>query len=232
MGETSLLCYLKDIEKDLILTADQPNTRNALRDFSAAWQQLEAKGGDMSAQMQKICITDNPHPSGQKDKLDKAGTGTDDDAFHAKYHPWFHKLQQEKGYYDIFLFDPKGNLVYTVFKELDYATNFATGGGKWSDTDLDEVFRQAMQIKGHSEIAFEDFKPYKPSADAPASFMAHPIFDGSGKALGVIAFQVPNEEINKQMCQNRGLGKSGEVTLIGQDGLMRNDTAFTPDKNI
>jgi methyl-accepting chemotaxis protein len=45
---------------------------------------------------------------------------------HATYHPWFRDLQQTNGYYDVFLFDTDGNLVYSVFKELDYATNFAT----------------------------------------------------------------------------------------------------------
>ena len=48
----------------------------------------------------------------------------------AKYHPWFHKLQQDEGYYDVFLFDTEGNLIYSVFKELDYATNFKRGRRK------------------------------------------------------------------------------------------------------
>ena len=40
---------------------------------------------------------------------------------------------------DIFLFNQKGDLVYTVYKELDFATNLKTG--RWADSNLAEVFR-------------------------------------------------------------------------------------------
>lgn len=231
IGSANILSYLKGIEQELVLTADQPNTIMALKDFSAAWSMMAGDGVDVTSALQKAYITDNPHPTGQKDKLVQASTDTAYDAAHAKYHPWFHKLQQEKGYYDVFLFDAEGDLVYTVFKELDYATNFAPGGGKWADTDLGEVYRKALATREHGKVSFEDFEPYKPSFDAPASFMAHPIADENGKTIGVLAFQMPIDKINALMNQNVGLGESGEVALIGEDGLMRNDTAYTPDAN-
>lgn len=231
IASTNVLSYLKGIEQELVLTADQPNTVMALREFSDAWRKMAGEGTEMTSVLQKTYITDNPHPTGQKDKLEKAGTNTAYDLAHARFHPWFHQLQQEKGYYDVFLFDAEGNLVYTVFKELDYATNFAAGGGKWAATDLGEVYRRAMTIKERGKVAFEDFEPYKPSFDAPASFMARPIADEAGKTIGVLAFQMPIDEINALMSQNVGLGESGEVALIGENGFMRNDTAFTPDTN-
>ena len=42
---------------------------------------------------------------------------------------------------DVFLFDPLWNLVYTVYKERDFATNIETG--EWRDTGLAGVFRGA-----------------------------------------------------------------------------------------
>ena len=36
---------------------------------------------------------------------------------------------------DIFFFDTKGNCIYSVYKELDFATNFAANGnGEWKDS--------------------------------------------------------------------------------------------------
>lgn len=222
--------YLKVIERQLNLVAENPNTVAAVQDFSKIWQELADSGLDLEMELQQAYIKDNPHPTGEKDKLYDAGSGSAYDAAHARYHPWFHKLQQDEGYYDVFLFDADGNLIYSVFKELDYATNFKAGGGKWASSDLGEVFRNAMKIKSGSEVAFEDFAPYGPSYDAPASFMAYPV-RVDGKNVGVLAFQMPIDKINELMRLNLGLGETGELALIGDDRLMRNDTAYTPDKN-
>ena len=56
--------------------------------------------------------------------------------------------------------------------------------------------------------------------------------------VGVLAFQLPVDEINNVMTGNRqwssdGLGKSGETYLVGQDYLMRSVSRFlveTPDE--
>ena len=53
-----------------------------------------------------------------------------------------------------------------MFKELDYATNLNTG--QWKDTDLGNVFRAASANARPGAVAFFDFKPYAPSAGAPA----------------------------------------------------------------
>ncbi|CTQ54954.1 Methyl-accepting chemotaxis protein 4 [Roseibium album] len=231
IGADETRTYLTSIEHQLVLIAEHPGTVAAALEFSNVWDAWKLSGGDPVASLQAAYITDNPHPTGEKDKLYAANTGTGYDAVHEKYHKWFHKLQVDEGYYDVFLFDTKGNLVYSVFKELDYATNFQDGGGKWAGSDLGVVYRKAMKITEHSDVAFTDFAPYGPSYDAPASFMAHPVVDGDGTKVGVLAFQMPVDKINELMAHNLGLGKSGELALIGEDGLMRNDSKFTPDKN-
>ena len=230
IGADETLVYLKTIEHELKLVAENPNTVAAVRDFSAIWHGMATSGLNVEAELQRVYITDNPHPTGEKDKLYEAGLGSPYDVAHAAYHPWFHALQQEEGYYDVFLFDAEGNLIYSVFKELDYATNFKAGGGTWAASDLGEVFRKAMTITSKDEIAFEDFAPYGPSNDAPASFMAYPVRAG-GQNIGVLAFQMPIGKINDLMRHNLGLGETGELALIGEDRLMRNDTEYTPDLN-
>lgn len=227
-GET--LTYLSNIERQLTLIANNPGTVEAVAAFSKVWQDMAAEGVDMTAALQAAYITDNPHPTGEKDKLYEAATGTAYDAAHAQYHPWFHKLQQDEGYYDVFLFDAEGNLIYSVFKELDYATNFKLNGGEWAASDLGEVFRKAMRVQSSDDVAFEDFAPYGPSYDAPASFMARPV-TRDGETIGVLAFQMPIDRINELMRRTLCLGRTGELALIGDDRLMRNDTEYTPDQN-
>ena len=38
----------------------------------------------------------------------------------------------ERNYYDIFMFDLDGNLIYSVFKETDYGTNFRRSESFWA----------------------------------------------------------------------------------------------------
>ena len=223
-GRDQITDYLHSIENELILTAEHPGTVAAVKEFAATWKFWEQMGGNPSTELVKAYVKDNPHPAGEKQKLDRGQTGSGYDDIHAKYHPWFRKLMQDQGYYDIFLFDTDGNLLYSVFKEPDYATNFLKGGGQWAETDLGAVYREALGADDANAISFKDFRPYAPSAGAPAGFMAHAIHDGKGKVVGVLAFQMPIDRFNGLLKQNFGLGKTGELVLIGADFLMRNDS--------
>ena len=123
--------YLSSIDQDLNSMAKNQNTVEMLDVFSAAWNEL---GPNAEQKLQSLYITDNPNPTGKKDDLDDAEDGSTYSAAHKKYHPSVRTFLRERDYYDIFLFDLDGNLIYTVFKELDYATNLASG--KYKDTGL------------------------------------------------------------------------------------------------
>lgn len=110
-GEKETVAYLQAIERELILTAEHPGTAAAVQEFASVWDFWKMYGGNPQEELQAAYITGNPHPTGEKHKLDRAETGSAYDEVHAKYHPWFRKLQQDQGYYDVFLFDAKGNLV-------------------------------------------------------------------------------------------------------------------------
>ncbi|MBD8877268.1 methyl-accepting chemotaxis protein [Roseibium polysiphoniae] len=223
----SMESYLKSIETDLEIIADLPYTAEAIREFGSAWNEID---GSHTEVLKTAYIADNPNPLGEKHKLDTAATGTSYDAIHAKYHPWFRELLEGRGYYDIFLFDTAGNLIYTVFKEEDYATNFLAGGGEWAATDLGNAYRDGLAGQQGS-IHFYDFKPYAPSHGAPASFMSRPVFS-SGEKVGVIVYQMPIDNINAIMTRNEGLGATGEAIILGEDRLFRNDSGFSDQNDI
>ena len=219
--------YMNSIGEDLVLTAKNPNTLQALRSFEKGWQKI---GDNPTDTLQRLYITENPQETGQKDKYDDANDGSEYSRAHAKFHPWFHNLQQARDYYDVFLFDLKGNVVYTVFKERDFATNMNTG--PWKDTDLANVFHASMKSGKPGYISFFDFKPYAPSYNVPASFISTPITDKNGKLVGVLAFQMPISRLNDIMQKHAGMGKSGESYIVGEDGLMRSDSRFSKESTI
>ncbi len=218
--------YLKIIEQDLKINSQNQQVKQAINEFNAAWNLIEENKKDL---LQKAYIKDNPHPLGEKEKLDRSNSGLEYDNIHAKHHPWFRKLLKERGYYDIFLFNLQGDLIYSVYKELDYATNL--NEGQYKSSDLGNAFRAAAKSDAPNEVHFFDFKPYAPSHGAAASFMSIPVFDNNTK-IGVLVFQMPVDNINALMSSNAGMGETGETLIVGADNLLRNDSKFTKQNDI
>ena len=225
--EVQLADYLKSIEEDLVTVADNPFTLEALRAFSDGWAQIPFA---RTQTLQDLYIHNNPNPLGEKENLDFAKDGSAYSQAHAKYHTWFRSFLRARGYYDVFLFDMEGNLVYTVFKELDYATNLNTGECK--DTDLGHAFRAGRDAAKRGTVSFFDFKPYAPSHGAPASFISTPIVNDRGFTEGVLVFQMPIERLNSIMQQTAGMGETGETYIVGDDYFMRSDSRFSEDSTI
>lgn len=171
-------------------------------------------------------ISNNPNKLGEKHLLNAAPGSAAYHAAHATYHPNIRNFLEEFGFYDIFLVDvDSGSIVYSVFKELDYGTSLLTG--PYKDTNLAGAFKAATTLSS-GQTAFEDYRPYGPSYDAPASFVAAPIFE-DGQRVGVIVFQIPLEPVNAIMSQRSGMGETGESYLVGEDLLMRSDSYLDPD---
>ena len=223
----ALADYLGSIEEDVRFQATNPTVLAALEDFREGWRRL---GADPVAALHQLYIHDNPHPTGQKDELDRAADASDYTEAHARFHPWFRTFLRERGYYDLFLFDPEGNCIYTVFKELDYATNLITG--PWRDTDLGRVFRAARANARPGFLVFADFAPYKPSNGAPAGFIATPILGPGARLVGVLALQMPIGRLNAVMRATAGMGATGDTYIVGADQLMRSDARFAERSTI
>jgi methyl-accepting chemotaxis protein len=191
-------------------------------------ERLYADLDDDSVALQHAFIAANPHPLGSKDQLDRpAGDETAYGRIHARIHPVIRSYLQKFGYYDIFLADPAtGDIVYSVFKELDYTTSLLDG--PYADTNFGEAFRRASEASSPDAVFLVDYAAYTPSYEAAASFIASPIFDG-GEKIGILLFQMPIDRINAIMGVRAGLGETGESYLVGPDGLMRSDSRLAPE---
>jgi methyl-accepting chemotaxis protein len=225
--KTDLQGYLQGIDDDLIKLSSNDYIRAALRDFNEGWLALD---GGQTERLQDLYIGKNPNPAGRKEKLDAAGDGSLYSMVHAKYHPWMRKFLQTGGYGDVFLFNANGDLVYSVFKKRDFATNM--NAGEWKGTDLADVFRAARDNPEPDHIVFRDFKAYEPGEGAPAGFIASPVLAGDGRLLGVLAFQIPITKINGITTATGGLGKTSAIYLVGANYLMRTDHRLLQESTI
>jgi methyl-accepting chemotaxis protein len=219
--------YLETIRSEVTLWSGRPALREALRELKRGWDALP---GDRSQLLQRLYVDENPHPTGQKQELLQAGDGSLYSGIHGLVHPRGRRFLANLGYYDAFLFDIEGNLIYTAFKERDFATNLDVG--PWADTGLGRAFRAARDAKEADFIVFTDFAPYEPSNGEPAGFVASPVRDEDGSSLGVLALQVPLNRINMIMQFTGGMGDTGETYIVGEDRLMRSDSRFSDTTTI
>lgn len=179
--------------------------------------------------LQDLYIASNPHDIGSKQHLDHPGDSSVYSNVHARFHPGIRNYLDKFGYYDIFLVDNKtGHIVYSVFKEVDYATSLLDG--PFSNTNLAQAFVEAVATNNPEFVELEDFQPYPPSYNAPASFIASPIHNGS-EQVGILIFQMPIDRINNIMTNKQewaevGLGNSGETYIVGSDYTLRNQSRF------
>ena len=179
--------------------------------------------------LQDAFTASNPNPVNHKNLLDSINYSCTYNTVHKKYHPVIRNFMERFGYYDIFLIDHKtGNVVYSVYKELDFASSLFSGPFK--TTNFAQCINSAIKINNHKDITLVDFTEYLPSYNAHASFMACPIIE-AGEIIGVLAFQMPIDRINNIMTNDHhwssvGLGKTGETYLIGEDYTLRNQSRF------
>ncbi|WP_419903388.1 methyl-accepting chemotaxis protein [Kiloniella sp.] len=237
--KTSLNSYLKSIEEDLVVSAQNGYVQNAMSNFTLGFRDEKRMHKDPLKSLHGIYINDktaeatnsqgNPEKIGEKHLYDGPKIEGAYHSEHRRFHPWFRQMLLARGYYDIFLVDGDGNVVYTVFKELDYATNLISG--KYSDTGLAQAFKAALSNKAAGSLSFIDFAPYSPSYGAPASFMSTPIVSKNG-FQGVLIFQMPIDRINGVLQQETGMGESGETYIVGNDYLMRSDSRFSEESTI
>jgi class 3 adenylate cyclase len=186
--------------------------------------------------LQADYIARNPNPRGEKDKLLAAPGGSPYDVAHARYHPFMKRAANTVGFYDINLMDAAtGDVVYTVAKEPDFASNMYNGA--FTQSGFARAAKRALDPHNGGRAVIEDYTAYTPSAFLPQMFAAVPIIS-DGQAIGVFIAQIDIRGLNNLLTDNNGWlstgqGETGEVLLTGEDRLMRSQSRFlieAPDK--
>jgi class 3 adenylate cyclase len=175
-------------------------------------------------------IIQNPNPMGDKHLLMRSTTDASDyGAIHEKYHKTFNDIVQKFGLYDLFLIDlNSGDILYSVFKETDFATNLYSGPYRESNlADLARILKKSGDLDKAQMI---DFAHYRPSYGAPAAFIGIALSDHLVSNAALV-FQVPINEIDRIMTggknwQNEGMGETGETYLVGDDFYFRSNSRF------
>jgi PAS domain S-box-containing protein len=212
--------YLARVQRDGRLLEIDPAIAEALRDLSKGFAQ---SGDKAQAQLQQAWVTGNPQPPQQREYLVERGDGSAYDRAHARHHANLREKAQIRAWPDLMLVDPKGNVVYSVKKESDFATNLHSG--PWKNTGLARAVLPLLDKPVAGVASFARLAEYPPSGK-PAQFYALPILHPVDGLLGVVVIQISIQRFNQIMQRHEGLGESGEAFVIGQDGWMLTDSRF------
>lgn len=218
--------YFDDAANHVLALAADESARTALAELERAWPMLTAPADGPAAV--RTLYEGRPEwmPGDARAValqyhylVTKSGAPGAYGATHARFHPTLHRYQTAFGFYDIFLIDAGGRVLYSVRKEMDLGVSL--DHPRYRETALARAFRRAVKASGAERPAVEDYQPYTPSRNEPAAFIAAPV----GKA-GVLAIQISMDEVNRVMTGNghwreEGFGESGQAYMVNAANELR-----------
>jgi len=127
------------------------------------------------------------------------------------------------------LVDPETlDVFFTLEQTSVLGTNLITG--PYATSKMSRLVVSLRNSQNRDDYKVADFEAYYPSLGDPKAFVATPVFDGP-RIIAIMVLKLPVEPISNALSGNRqwqaeGLGKTGEVYLVGPDHTMRNDSRF------
>ena len=144
---------------------------------------------------------------------------------YAQHAPFFHTYVKEDERIDdlLFICAAHGHVMFAIHKGDELG--IVLPQSDLNKSGLYTVWHNVVQTR---KMAFVDFAPYVAHDNAPICFMGYPVLSEQGQLLGVMVVQLSLKGINHLTLQRSGLGKSGEIYLVGRDKRMRSDSVLHP----
>jgi methyl-accepting chemotaxis protein len=179
--------------------------------------------------LQHEYIAKNKYPFYEKYKLQSDGQFNAYASAHQNIHQELSVFTEQFGFEDVYVVDAKkGDVMYSVNKNIDYAVSL--NQGYFADTDLGRAFKEALKITPDQvdTVYLSDFSFYMPSFDKPELFISKPIYEGE-KISGILIFKLSSTKMNQIIThrgdwKKNGLGQTGQTFLVANDRLMRSNS--------
>ncbi|GAA4844927.1 hypothetical protein GCM10023331_32190 [Algivirga pacifica] len=187
-------------------------------------------GKSAGVHLQATYMARNPFGLFEKEMLDVSPSDTLlYDQWHRKCHAYFRKYKEDKQYHDILLVNPKGDIIYSVNKQIDFGTNLLAGPFK--DSHLADLFLRAQTAYENQEdqtVFMKDVQFYTGNYGIPLMLAAIPIVHEQ-QGYGVLIFSLDEMPLNRLM-----LGKETKETeeatydayLVGKDEMFRSSPSL------
>lgn len=162
-------------------------------------------------------------PGKDRSTVSDAGDSSAYTSVHRTFHSSFHDFRISLSVADVFLCDPAtGVLLYSDQKGTDFAAKLSDPA--LANSSLADAVARCFR---NDRTTISDLRPYEPSHNYPAAFIAAPIRVGP-KVVGVFATQIGLAQIDSlatpDSASREGLGDTGETLILGPDLTLRNDS--------
>ena len=211
---------------EMVLWSDFGRLKESVQLYVDAFHELGPDAGEI---LRRRYVTESPYPEGQRHFLLDADDGSAYSRLHAERTTGVRSFLEIHEYYDLFVIDADGNVVYSYFKEPDFGTNLLDG--PYAESGLARAFREAKAANDREARILVDYSLYEPSGNAPALFVASPVFDQTG-FMGVLAGQIEAAALNEILHFTEGMGETGETYAVGEDRLLRSDSRLTAEDDV
>lgn len=134
------------------------------------------------------------------------------------YQPLMEYYVADYGYANIFFIDRDGSVIFSALREDFSGTDLFIG--EFKDHNIARIFKMALE-----DVSFADYSWNDKVNDFTAYFAA-PVFEAES-LLGVLVIELPFAHLDSILTHRAGLGKTGEMYLVGEDGLMRSNSRFS-----
>jgi HAMP domain-containing protein len=148
------------------------------------------------------------------------------------YHDRLVGLTASFGYAGLALVSAGGDVVYSTGARADLGTSVRDG--PYADTGLADVLLDRLAHARTGDAVFVDFQRYLPAGGAPVMFLAAAVrgtatVTGTAAVTGAVVVEVPVAALDSITTadgawESIGLGRSGEVYVVGPDARLRSDS--------
>jgi HAMP domain-containing protein len=178
---------------------------------------------DRAQYLQYWYIAENPFDD--RADLDDPGDGSPYSEAHATHHPFIREAAVNSNVSDFALLDDTGNVVYTVQKRIDFATNLLNG--EHSESVLGQAISD-LASSAVGEAILVDLAPYAP-ASSDIEMWVVTLVRTDSRVVGAIASAIPADALTAittadEDWEGTGLGETGEVYIVGSDGRLRTES--------
>ena len=215
--------YLDRMQQDIVALGSAPAVIDALGAFAAAFS---ACGSAADSQLQQIYTPTGEFSGNRRGACQNGYTQA-----HGQHDAFFRQRHVAYGWHDMLLVDRQGNVVYSLHKGSDFATNLLSG--PWRQSGLARAATLALHQPVSGVPAFSDAERYPAASNHPGMFLAIPVLEpGSGRPLGALAVRIAFEPLDKLMHFKAGLGDSGEAFVVGSGGWLLTNTFFAKEFSV
>ena len=139
----------------------------------------------------------------------------------------FAMIIKENDYYNFLFIDNAGNVLFSIKDETILGQNIFSKNLR--TTFLSQTTKKSLKT---GKTLFSDLEAFEPSYDIISGFFIKPAVNENGETIGVLAFQITIDGLNKMIQQEADYGETGKAFLIGEDLLLRTATRFGEKSDI